>query len=121
MLGATIILRSKNDAGQTVQPTGLSLLFAKGPVPDVTPTSLGTVNDEITNFSSTDIIGAMPYSASDIFGTRTLYQSLVSTCETVLEPNPRSGSTRGLDKFPVITISSESKLDIVPISLSSSS
>jgi hypothetical protein len=108
VLGATIILRSKNDAGQTVQPAGLSLLFAKGPVPDATPTSLGEVNSEIRAFASTDIVGAMPYSANDIFGTRTLYQSLVSTCETVLEPNPNSGSTQGVDKFYVAGISAGS-------------
>tara|TARA_Y100001937_G_scaffold121740_1_gene180999 strand:- start:494 stop:1210 length:717 start_codon:yes stop_codon:yes gene_type:complete len=104
VLGATVILRAKNDAGQTVQPAGLDLLFAKGPVPDATPTSLGTVNAEITNFASTDIIGAMPFSSNDVFGTRTLYQSLVSTCETVLEPNPNSGSTKGVDKFYVAGI-----------------
>ena len=104
VLGATVILRAKNDSGQTVQPAGLDLLFAKGPVPDATPTSLGTVNAEITNFASTDIIGAMPFSSNDVFGTRTLYQSLVSTCETVLEPNPNSGSTKGVDKFYVAGI-----------------
>jgi len=104
VLGATVILRAKNDAGQTVQPAGLDLLFAKGPVPDATPTSLGVVNAEITNFASTDIIGAMPFSSNDVFGTRTLYQSLVSTCETVLEPNPNSGSTKGVDKFYVAGI-----------------
>ena len=104
VLGATIILRAKNDASQTKQPAGLSLLFAKGPVPDATPTSLGTVNTEVTNFASTDIVGAMPYSANDIFGERTVYQSLVSTCETVLEPNPNSGSTQGVDKFYVAGI-----------------
>ena len=104
VLGATVILRAKNDGGQTVQPAGLDLLFAKGPVPDATPSSLGTVNAEITNFASTEIVGAMPYSSNDVFGTRTLYQSLVSTCETVLEPNPNSGSTKGVDKFYVAGI-----------------
>ena len=103
-LGATITLRAKNDAGQTVQGAGLDLLFAKGPVPDATPTSLGTGNAEITNFASADIVGAMPYKAADAFGARTLYQSSVSTCETVLEPNPNSGSTTGVDKFYVAGI-----------------
>ena len=101
LLGATIIIRPKNDAGQTVAANGLSLLFAKGPFPDATPTSLGTVNAEITNFSSTDIIGTMPYNSADAFGTRALYQSAVSPCELILEPNPNSGSNVGVDKFYV--------------------
>ena len=101
VLGATIKIRSKGDAGSTVQPAGVDLLFAKGPVPDATPTSLGTANAEVTNFSSTDIIGAMPYSSADVFGTRTLYQSTLSACELVLEPNVNTGSNVGVDKFYV--------------------
>jgi hypothetical protein len=99
LLGATVIIRPKNDAGQTVAANGLDLLFAKGPVPDATPTSLGTVNAEVTNFASTDIVGGMPFVADDKFGTRTLYATNVSPCELVLEPNPASGSNIGVDKF----------------------
>ena len=101
LLGATVIIRPKNDAGQTVAGSGLDLLFAKGPVPDATPTSLGTVNAEVTNFASTDIVGGMPFVADDKFGTRTLYATNVSPCELVLEPNPASGSNIGVDKFYV--------------------
>tara|TARA_R110002012_G_C11457873_1_gene592466 strand:- start:67 stop:786 length:720 start_codon:yes stop_codon:yes gene_type:complete len=101
LLGATIKIRSKGDAGSTVQPAGVDLLFAKGPVPDATPTSLGTANAEVTNFGSTDIIGAMPYATADSFGLRTLYQSTVSSSELVLEPNSDSGDNVGVDKFYV--------------------
>ena len=101
LLGATIKIRAKGDAGQTVQPAGIDLLFAKGPVPDATPTSLGTANAEVTNFASADIVGAMPYGAADSFGSRTLYQSTVSSSELVLEPNSNSGSNVGFDKFYV--------------------
>ena len=101
LLGATIKIRSKGDSGSTVQPAGVNLLFAKGPVPDATPTSLGTANAEVTNFASTDIIGAMPSAAADSFGLRTLYQSTVSSSELVLEPNGNSGSNVGVDKFYV--------------------
>jgi len=101
LLGATIKIRSKGDSGSTVQPAGVNLLFAKGPVPDATPTSLGTANGEVTNFASTDIIGAMPSAAADSFGLRTLYQSTVSSSELVLEPNGNSGANIGVDKFYV--------------------
>ena len=101
LLGATIKIRSKGDADSTVQPAGVDLLFAKGPVPDATPTSLGTANGEVTNFASTDIVGAMPFAAADAFGLRTLYQSTVSSSELVLEPNGNSGANVGVDKFYV--------------------
>jgi len=101
LLGATIKIRSKGDAGSTVQPAGVDLLFAKGPVPDASPTSLGTANAEVTNFASADIVGAMPYAAADSFGLRTLYQSTVSSSELVLEPNGNSGANVGVDKFYV--------------------
>jgi len=101
LLGATIKIRSKGDAGSTVQPAGVDLLFAKGPVPDASPTSLGTANAEVTNFASADIVGAMPYAAADSFGLRTLYQSTVSSSELVLEPNGNSGTNVGVDKFYV--------------------
>ena len=101
LLGATIKIRSKGDAGSTVQPAGVDLLFAKGPAPDATPTSLGTANGEVTNFASTDIVGAMPFAAADAFGLRTLYQSTVSSSELVLEPNGNSGGNVGVDKFYV--------------------
>jgi len=101
LLGATIKIRSKGDAASTVQPAGVDLLFAKGPVPDATPTSLGTANGEVTNFASTDIVGAMPFAAADAFGLRTLYQSTVSSSELVLEPNGNSGANVGVDKFYV--------------------
>ena len=101
LLGATIKIRAKGDAGQTVQPAGINLLFAKGPVPDATPTSLGTAGAEVTNFASTDIVGAMPSAAADSFGLRTLYQSTVSSSELVLEPNSNSGANVGVDKFYV--------------------
>jgi hypothetical protein len=101
LLGATIKIRAKGDAGQTVQPAGIDLLFAKGPVPDATPTSLGTANAEVTNFASADVVGAMPYGAADSFGSRTLYQSTVSSSELVLEPNSNSGANIGVDKFYV--------------------
>jgi len=101
LLGATIKIRAKGDAGQTVQPAGVNLLFAKAPFPDATPTSLGTANGEVTNFASTDIIGAMPSAAADSFGLRTLYQSTVSSSELVLEANVNSGANVGVDKFYV--------------------
>jgi len=101
LLGATIKIRSKGDSGSTVQPAGVNLLFAKGPFPDATPTSLGTANAEVTNFASTDIVGAMPSAAADSFGLRTLYQSTVSSSELVLEPNGNSGDNVGVDKFYV--------------------
>ena len=101
LLGATIKIRAKGDAGQTVQPAGVDLLFAKGPVPDATPTTLGTAGAEVTNFASTDIVGAMPFGAADAFGIRTLYQSTVSSSELVLEPNGNSGANVGVDKFYV--------------------
>ena len=101
LLGATIKIRSKGDADSTVQPAGVDLLFAKGPVPDATPTSLGTANGEVTNFASTDIVGAMPFAAADAFGLRTLYQSTISSSELVLEPNGNSGGNVGVDKFYV--------------------
>ena len=101
LLGATIKIRAKGDAGQTVQPAGINLLFAKGPYPDATPTSLGTAGAEVTNFASTDIIGAMPSTAADSFGLRTLYQSTVSSSELVLESNGNSGANVGVDKFYV--------------------
>jgi len=101
LLGATIKIRAKGDAGQTVQPAGVDLLFAKGPVPDAVPTSLGAANGEVTNFASTDIVGAMPFAAADSFGLRTLYQSTVSSSELVLEPNGNSGANVGVDKFYV--------------------
>ena len=99
LLGATVIIRPKNDADQSVAANGLDLLFAKGPAPDATPTSLGTVNAEVTNFASTDIVGGMPFVAADRFGVRTLYATNVSPCELVLEPEPNSGSNVGVDKF----------------------
>ena len=101
LLGATIKIRAKGDAGQTVQPAGVNLLFAKGPFPDATPSSLGTANAEVSNFASTDIVGAMPSAAADSFGLRTLYQSTVSSSELVLEPNGNSGANVGVDKFYV--------------------
>jgi len=101
LLGATIKIRAKGDTGQTVQPAGVDLLFAKGPVPDATPTSLGTAGAEVTNFASTDIVGAVPSAAADSFGIRTLYQSTVSSSELVLEPNGNSGANVGVDKFYV--------------------
>jgi len=101
LLGATVIIRPKNDADQSVAANGLDLLFAKGPAPDATPTSLGTVNAEVTNFASTDIVGGMPFVAADRFGVRTLYATNVSPCELVLEPEPNSGSNIGVDKFYV--------------------
>ena len=101
LLGATIKIRSKGDSGSTVQPAGVDLLFAKGPVPDATPTTLGTANGDVTNFASTDIVGAMPYAAADSFGNRTLYQSTISSSELVLEPNVNSGDNVGVDKFYV--------------------
>tara|TARA_R110002153_G_scaffold58043_1_gene159360 strand:+ start:28 stop:753 length:726 start_codon:yes stop_codon:yes gene_type:complete len=101
LLGATIKIRAKGDAGQTVQPNGINLLFAKGPTPDATPTSLGTAGAEVTNFASTDIVGAMPSVSTDSFGLRTLYQSTVSSSELVLEPNSNSGANVGVDKYYV--------------------
>ena len=77
------------------------MLFAKGPTPDATPTSLGTAGAEVTLFASPDIVGAMPYAAADSFGLRTLYQSTVSSSELVLEPNGNSGANVGVDKFYV--------------------
>jgi hypothetical protein len=99
LLGATIKIRSKGDAGSTVQAAGINLLFAKAPSPDATPGSLGSLNGPITNFASNDVIGAMPSVSTDTFGTRTLYQSTVSSSELVLEPNVNSGSDVGVDKY----------------------
>ena len=99
LLGATISMRSKGDADATVQPAGVDLLFAKGPVPDTSPPSLGTANGVITTFSRTDIIGVVPSATSDIVGTRTAYQSTISSCELVLVPEPSSGSNVGVDKY----------------------
>ena len=81
-------------------PRGTSKLLG-GPIPDATPTSLGTAGAEVTNFASTDIVGAMPSAAADSFGLRTLYQSTVSSSELVLEPNGNSGANVGVDKFYV--------------------
>ena len=101
LLGATIKIRSKGDASSTVQPKGIDLLFAKAPSPDATPTTLGALNGEVTNFASTDIVGAMPCADTDFFGARTLYQSTVSSSELVLEPNVNSGGNVGVDKYYV--------------------
>ena len=101
LLGATIKIRSKGDAGSTVQAAGVNLLFAKAPSPDTTPGSLGPLHAPITNFASNDVIGAMPSVSADIFGNRTLYQSTVSSSELVLEPNVNSGGNVGVDKYYV--------------------
>jgi len=101
LLGATIKIRSKGNAASDVQAGGVDLLFAKAPSPDATPTTLGTLNGKVTNFASTDIVGAMPCGANDTFGKRTLYQSTVSSSELVLEPNVNSGGNVGVDKYYV--------------------
>ena len=101
LLGATIKIRSKGDSGSTAIASGINLLFAKAPSPDATPTTLGALNGKVTNFASTDIVGAMPSAAADSFGTRTLYQSTVSSSELVLEPNVNSGGNVGVDKYYV--------------------
>jgi hypothetical protein len=103
LLGASISLRAKNDAGQTVQPAGLALMFAQAPSPDAAPTSLGTVNGEITNFATTDVIGVLP-ATTETVGVRTLYQTTVSPAELVLEPNVNSGSNVGVDKYYIAGI-----------------
>jgi len=103
LLGASISLRAKNDADQTVQPAGLALMFAKAPNPDATPTSLGVVNAEITNFATTDVIGVLP-ATTETVGTRTLYQTTVSSAELILEPNVSSGGNVGVDKYYIAGI-----------------
>jgi len=103
LLGASISLRAKGDADQTVQSGGLALMFAKAPSPDATPTSLGVVNAEITNFATTDVVGVLP-ATTETVGIRTLYQTTVSSAELILEPNTSSGGNIGVDKYYVAGI-----------------
>ena len=65
LIGATVMIRSKGDAGPTPNEVGLDLVFAKDTAVSATPTSLGTVNSPAPTIPREDFIGVMSIEAGD--------------------------------------------------------
>ena len=98
LLGATIQVRPRINSAQTAL-AGINLLIARGTSPDTNPNNIGTINSGIIAPREADIIAHLGIKSGDVFGTKTVFQSTISSCETVIEPNPNSGSNIGVDKF----------------------
>jgi hypothetical protein len=107
LLGATVQLRPRANAAQTPMGGGINLLIARGPSPDASPASIGTLNAGIISPRQADVIAHLKVNTNDVFGKKTLFQSSISSCETVIEPNPNSGSNVGVDKFYIAGLATD--------------
>ena len=113
LLGATVQLRPRANSSQSPMAGGINLLIARGPSPDASPSSLGFLNQGIISPRQADIIAHLKVNSNDVFGLKTLYQSSISSCETVLEPNPNSGSNIGVDKFYIAGLATADNTSMV--------
>jgi len=108
LLGATIQVRPRINSSQTAL-TGINLLIARGTSPDTNPNNIGNINSGIIAPREADIIAHLKVNpTSDVFGKKTIFQSTISSCETVIEPNPNSGSNIGVDKFYITGLATDS-------------
>ena len=107
LVGATITTRH-NKVASGVAP--IDLVFAKDDGTNSTPTSIGTGNAilGVTNYTSTDIIGFLPGTVTDMAGngttaTAATYQTTATSASgLVLQPGANGGGVNvGVDRYYV--------------------
>jgi len=100
LMGATLMVRPKGDAGPTANNFPMDLIFSK-----TNTVSLGTVNSALDNRPSNDFLGLLEFAAGN-YGSTSMPSTVVATTgwgssvgapPMVLTPDPTTGNNVGYD------------------------
>tara|TARA_A100001201_G_scaffold1835_1_gene4689 strand:+ start:71 stop:811 length:741 start_codon:yes stop_codon:yes gene_type:complete len=104
LIGATLMVRPKGDAGPTANNFEMDLVFSK-----TNTVSLGTINSALDNRPSNDFLGLLEFAAGN-YGSTAMPSTVIATTgwgssvgapPMVLTPDPTTGDNVGFDTLYV--------------------